>query len=322
MLSFALIQNRLRLRNTGIAVGLLAVLLVVTGLQLRHWYNTLGLADCSKHLACGAVQVAFTGHFTLIQIVVGKIVMLTAPALLGAFWGAPLIARELETGTFRLAWTQSVSPVRWLAGVTAVVVGGGIAVAAALTALTTWWLGPLNAVSGTRFMSPEFDAQGLVPIGYSAFALALGVLSGLLWRRVLPAMATTVGVFLAVRVAVTHWVRPHLGPLHTATGTLSSSREGSAGIVTQMVGLKIPNGAWVINSQLVGGSGRPLGGTAFLPGDPCLTTQSCFNGYHEVTLFHPAAQFWPFQWLETGLYLGAAVLLLAAAFWWVRTRLG
>ena len=40
--------------------------------------------------------------------------VLVVPALIGMFWGAPLIAHELETGTFRLAWTQSVSRRRWL----------------------------------------------------------------------------------------------------------------------------------------------------------------------------------------------------------------
>jgi len=39
---------------------------------------------------------------------------LATPALLGIFWGAPLIARELETGTCRLAWNQSVTRTRWL----------------------------------------------------------------------------------------------------------------------------------------------------------------------------------------------------------------
>src|SRR5262249_6328234 len=36
------------------------------------------------------------------------------PPLVGAFIGAPLIAREFETGTWRLAFTQAVPRTRWL----------------------------------------------------------------------------------------------------------------------------------------------------------------------------------------------------------------
>jgi len=52
---------------------------------------------------------AFAGNDGDLQSFV-KILLLAAPALIGMFWGAPLIAREFETGTFRLAWTQDVTP--------------------------------------------------------------------------------------------------------------------------------------------------------------------------------------------------------------------
>jgi len=35
--------------------------------------------------------------------------VLAVPLLIGMFWGAPLISREFEAGTFRLAWTQGVT---------------------------------------------------------------------------------------------------------------------------------------------------------------------------------------------------------------------
>lgn len=65
--------------------------------------------------------------------------LLALPALIGVFVGAPLIARELESGTHTLVWTQSVSRTRWLAvrlalPLAAVLIGTSI-----LAALYTWW---------------------------------------------------------------------------------------------------------------------------------------------------------------------------------------
>jgi hypothetical protein len=124
------------------------------------------------------------------------------------FWGAPLIAREIETGTFRLAWTQSVTRVRWLlvklglVGLASVVVAGG------LSLMSTWWFGPLDKVNQNRFSPASFGLHGFVPAGYALFAFALAATLGLLVRRTLPAMALTLVGFIAVRVAVAEWIRP------------------------------------------------------------------------------------------------------------------
>ncbi len=40
--------------------------------------------------------------------------LIAVPLLAGMFWAAPLVSREYEAGTHRLAWTQSVSPLRWI----------------------------------------------------------------------------------------------------------------------------------------------------------------------------------------------------------------
>lgn len=81
----------------------LAVLVLVTGLHLRHVYDSLGGVHCT----------ALSGHDTALADVLGP-ALLAIPALLGMFWGAPLVAREFESGTYRLAWTQSVTRRRWL----------------------------------------------------------------------------------------------------------------------------------------------------------------------------------------------------------------
>ena len=91
---------------------IVAVALAVTGPHLVHLYDTT-VKPCASHDDCATVTDAFLKNDRLLQQL-GQVV-LVVPALIGIFWGAPLVARELENGTFRLVWTQSVSRTRWLA---------------------------------------------------------------------------------------------------------------------------------------------------------------------------------------------------------------
>jgi len=141
----------------------------------------------------------------------GIVVLYLTPAMIGIFWGAPLISRELETGTYQLAWTQSVTRTRWLA----VKLGLGclvsMATAGLLSLMVTWWSGPLDQLdqfNNYRLSPLTFGARDLTPVGYTAFAFALGVTIGLLLHRAVPAIAVTLAVFAAVQVAVPVGVRP------------------------------------------------------------------------------------------------------------------
>ena len=102
-------------------------------------------------------------------------VLIGVPAAIGAFWGAPLLARELELGTHRLAWTQGVTRGRWLATKLVVLAAATIVVTAAFAALFTWWSLPLDA-HGNRIGTANFGQRGIAPIAYALFALALGAL--------------------------------------------------------------------------------------------------------------------------------------------------
>jgi hypothetical protein len=82
-------------------------------------------------------------------------------------------------------------------------------VRAEVSALITWWSGPENALKQQRFLPGQFDIQGIAPIGYALFAVALGMTAGALLRRTLPALATTLGVFIALRLLITDYIRPH-----------------------------------------------------------------------------------------------------------------
>jgi len=76
-----------------------------------------------------------------------------------------------------------------------------MALAGFLGLMLTWWASPIDTVNMNRFAPGVFDQRGMVAIGYAAFAFALGVTAGVLIRRTLPAMATTLVAFVAARLA-------------------------------------------------------------------------------------------------------------------------
>src|SRR5205823_11216827 len=152
-------------------------------------------------------QRLFDSRYSNLQFLIPLFLVL--PVLLGVFWGAPLVAREVEQGTHRLAWTQGVGRVRWattkmaaLAAVTAA--GFGL-----FAWLLSWWSRPFVTSSDGRFSYGIFDLRGIVPVGYALLALAAGVAAGALIRRTVPAMLATFAVFAAVRLVVELWLRPH-----------------------------------------------------------------------------------------------------------------
>ena len=170
---------------------------------------------------------AFASHDQLLQDL--GMVLVLVPGLIGLFWGAPLAARELETGTYQLAWTQGVTRKRWLAVKLGLVGLASVAVAGLFSLMVTWWSSPLDRVNADPFTL--FDQRGIVPLGYAAFAFALGVTVGLVLHRTVPAMVATLAVFAGVRLVVANWVRPYLlAPLRTVAGLEPPRRTRSGGL--------------------------------------------------------------------------------------------
>jgi ABC-2 family transporter protein len=278
------------------------------------------------------------------------ILVVAVPGILGIFLGAPLVARELESGTFRLAWTQSVSRTRWL--VSKLMIGGllSTAVAGLVSLMVTWWASGLDRATLASIYS-TFDQRDLVPVGFAAFAFALGVTAGVLFRRTLPAMASVVAVFIAVRVAVNEWVRPHIfGPLHqiyaltgsTFIGYGSNSANGASNLIPGPPGL---SNAWISSVEIVDKSGHVLtpqdtlaacpwlvqagsggggGGVTRAPGPAASSFQDCglklASRFHELVVYLPASRYWPLQWSEFAIYLAAAVVLCGVCVLVVRSR--
>lgn len=335
-------QFRIQAATVYAAVAAVGIVLAITGPKL------VDLAKIDANIYDRLTRPDRNLYFA------GVIVVALAPAIIGAFWGAPLVARELEAGTHRLVWNQSVTRTRWLATKLGVTTLAAAAAVGALTLAVSWWSEPIDgALSSTRGSLPSrmtpvtFAMRGIVPVGYAAFAVVLGVTIGIVLRRPVPAMALTLALFTFVQIAMPLWVRPHLVPPEERTVAIERSKldgieiggPGGAMHITVNTGAK---GAWVLSNKTVDASGKPTALPAWfgdcLPGpgpssaSPSRTPvsanslETCFarltaEGYRQRIVFQPANHFWPLQWAETGLFLALSGLLSWFCFWWTRNRL-
>jgi hypothetical protein len=313
-------QHRAEAAVAAFVLAVLAALLLKTGLDMASAYRQLGIGACLAETArdpnCNTALYTFLGDFGFAIDAIAWLNVL--PAVLGIFVGAPLVARELEQGTFRLAWTQSVTRRRWLAVKLGAVLGAALLASAALTALLTWWLGPLDQF-GALYFPLTFDFEGSVPLAYAAYALALGIAAGTLLRRVVPAMAATVAGLVAVRVLVEFWLRQRYLPAITLTG--------DPGQVDAMV----PKTDWVLGNGWVDQAGHAVHASDVLntcaPGQNSIDYQGAFaacthaHGWLMSITYQPAVRFWVFRDIETALFAGLAVVLIAVTVWWARRRL-
>lgn len=296
-------QHRSQALIVAIALGVFAVLTLVTGVHMANRYED-ALRSCTNGTACDFTGNLFSGDAAIIDL---ERLTLLVPVLLGAFFGATVIARETEGATNVLVWTQTVSRRRWLVSKVATVLLATIVISGAVSALVTWWSGTLNSLDGNRFQGAQFDTQNLVPIAFALFAVALGLAAGAVLRRTVPALATTIGVFIAVRLAVGVYLRPHFGPLVTRSLRLAKETP-------------LRSGSWTVSSDLVDRAGRSVSGPVRAPAscgsvktraaaDQCLAK----TGFHQIVKFHPASQYWHFQLTESAIFLGLAVALVAVA---------
>ncbi|WP_061291628.1 ABC transporter permease subunit [Herbidospora cretacea] len=338
-------QFRASAVTTAAALAVLAAALVLTGPGLADRYAA-GIAECTLDDTCPRFYDLFFDDYQMTFTVL-NLALLALPALIGLFWGAPLITRELEAGTHLLVWNQGVTRVRWLTVKLALIGLTAVAAACVTGMLVTWWSRPLDssAVPELAQMSPlVFSARGIVPMGYAAFAFVLGVSAGMLVRRTLAAMALTLAVFVAVQIAMPMVVRPHLMTPVTAVHELS--RENVGGISVRRGGgevrVQLKNavpgqaGAWVLASELLDPSGKVIASdgedsptTVSGTSGPCAPGASpdgcpgeiSAQGYRQQATYHPLDRFWAFQWIETGIYAALTIGLTWFSFWWIRRRL-
>ncbi|GAA2260559.1 hypothetical protein GCM10010415_23620 [Streptomyces atrovirens] len=236
--------------------------------------------------------------------------VLVVPFLVAAWAGGSLTGRETESGTVRLAWTQSVSPARWLAS--------RLAFPAVLTAAATGLLVWLHRLAWTAAdgrvdtAKPWYDfatfyANGTVPVALALAGLAVGVLTGLLLRRSMAALATAAAVLGALWAAV-HTALPHLWPAVTATSSLEDGPTGS--------GIPVGEGVLTADGDRVA---APCHSGMM---DGCRSTLADLDATGFYRDFHPADHYWPLHLVASGVLLLVAALAALAAFRLLRHRTG
>jgi ABC-2 family transporter protein len=308
-------QHRIALGGVTVLLGAWALFLWHTGLQMHRAY--------AAAIACRPANSLFCGHMleSIPQIWGSSAavnMVQAAPPLIGAFVGAPLLARDLETGTFRYVWTQGLGRRRWTLAKLVPLAIVLAALAAACGMLFSWYYQPFFVQGWQTPLSPQvFDVRGVAFPAWTLAAFAIGALAGMLIRRVLPAMAATLAVYTGLAFVAALFLRQrYMTPLATRNPNL-------------------PGTAWIIGQQWHTRSGQPVSASAIdqiLLRAPQVTTPGggsktldpvpylMRHGYTLWTNYQPASRFWPFQWIEGGWLLALSVLLFAATVWLVRRR--
>jgi hypothetical protein len=316
-------QHRLTLAGVPGLLGALAVYLLIAGRRGHHAYAALIACHPAGSLRCGNLGAEFSSTYWA-QADIVLIVLNVAPALIGAFAGAPVLARDLETGTYRYAWTQGFGAERWTIAKLALLAVTVTAAAGALSQLSTWFFQPflrqgdLNVLAATVF--------GTRPIALAAWTLAafaIGALAGLLIRRIVPAMAVTLGAYAGLALATRLFLRARYLPAVVTSNPSFSTGPGAGG------------SPWVLSTWFTGPDGRlasqsaidrllrayqPGGRSAQASPADGLAGVLAQHGYTQWTSYIPVSRFWPMQFIEGGWLLVLSVLLIAVTVWLVRRR--
>jgi hypothetical protein len=316
----------------GAALAALTCLLLLTGIAMAHDYRAF-LASCQTTRSCGdTAQLLFRRDSAITTLVDAT---MAVPILLGLFWGAPLLARELEAGTHNLAWTQGVTRRSWLSRNVLWALAAAAVWGAATAALVTWWRGPQNAVAAlassaspdgaagvpVRLATFTFDLQGIAPAAYSVFAVALGIAAGSIFKRVLPAMAVTVTAFAGLRFLIAEYARPRYLTAITSVRPAYSGWAPPAGSWTLSYATLVgPNGVDYSNTPIISYQDTPAACRA-IPQQlnrfgSCLSS----HGFHTVITYQPASRFWALQGIEAGIFIALAAALIIVAYRVVLTR--
>lgn len=308
-------QHRSEALSAAALLALVGLALLFYGLRIRGVYGADGMAGClhSDSDGCIATTNDFLARFATVADNLVPFLSLVF-GLIGAVVGGPLLAREYEQGTWRLAWTQTVPRTRWLLTKLGLVITTLVAFTVAMSAIVAWYRAPLDAVEG-RFTHGAFDFEGLSLTGYTLLSFALGVLTGLLIRRVVSAIVVAYAGFLVVRLPVEFWLRPNY---QTPVTTF---------IQPQTTSNPVPHIDWQLGSGWADATGHHLSTVQkrqLRMGIPDSASGSTnYLQAHHIQFwqtYQPDGRFWTFQLIEFGIFAGLAAVVLAVAIWWLHHR--
>lgn len=308
-------QHRAQILLTFGLMSVLGVLFLITGLQAAGYVAEHAPPGCpGPAVRCREVNTALRDWYDPMYTTFG-LLPLAGPALVGAFWGAPLLGREFERGTNKLAWSQALPLGRWLGAklgiLSAILVLAGLASSAMISAWTTVFRG---AIYGSALSNPgQFNMVGVAPAAWWLFAFAVGALAGTLFRRTLIAMGATIAV-VAVSFPLVFF---SLGDFADPVRVVTADREQP-----------LNEGGLLVRENWVDPAGREISGP---PAGVCqapagvdprssraqLEQNTCLldHGYKVAVYHHPASRFWTFQLVQaailvTGTFAAGALTIV------------
>ncbi|MGH7195279.1 MAG: ABC transporter permease [Candidatus Saccharimonadales bacterium] len=315
-------QYRKLIIFSGAALIAYAIFLIISGLQINHAYHH-------------ALAVHTTQYFTINQLIHRLVqVSIAVPLLIGLFWGVPLVAKEYQDDTNKLAWTQSVSRRQWLSAKLGWLIAAAAVYGAVTAAAVTYWSQTLSTINGQRFAPLNFDIHSLMPVVYAVFAAALGAAIGAWLKQVLWALAVTLFVFVALQYVVANFVRPHYEAPITHVHSFNAFRS------TSDFSSVASSGGWQVSQKFVEPKLNPkncqsqsttqISGNAHADGQVCGTPGYCGKlpanttnpkcAAKIITVYQPANRYWPFQFIEAAIYLALTAIAVAATYLFVLKR--
>jgi len=323
-------QHRFALAGVTVLLGALAIYLWILGSSLHNAYAAAITCHPVGSPGCQDAVNTFNGMANFLS---NGLIFQVLPVLIGAFVGAPLLAREMETGTFRYTWTQGFGRWRWTLA-KLVALGLTVTVAAELFGLVLgWYYQPYFATGNyalainepSPFNSGLFDLNRVTFAAWTLAAFSIGALAGMLIRRVVPAIAATLAVYAALAFAVGGFLREHyLTPLLTTSLNVSHSALVLGQWWTRG-GVTLSQATMVQVMDPIFGRNIPAvpGGDVHLYKQQAMASTMQYLTKHDYTYwtrYQPGSRFWPLQWIEGGWLLALSVLLIAATVWLVRRR--
>jgi len=295
-------QQRLTVAGLVTVLGAVSLYLLLIGQQARSFS---GVAGHSLTLTAALFQVI--------------------PALIGAFVGAPVLAKELETGTFRYTWTQGFGRARWTVATLAPLAVVVTVLAGAVGFLFSWCYSPLiGGHYGSNLLDGNtFDLHGVAFAAWTLTAFSIGVLAGILTRRVIPAMLATMVAWSGLAVVTGVFLRPHYeAPLVSSSPNLPSTdwvmsqwwTRGGKPVSSSTIDQVLQRAGATVN----GGSVAQSPGSTL--GNMSPTQYLLHHGFTQLQSYQPASRFWTFQWIEGGWLFGLSLVLMGTAVWLVHRR--
>jgi hypothetical protein len=312
-------QHRVALAGVAVLLGGLGLYLLIMGLKIHSGYASVTSCHPARSAACQLTGRLFNNHYyPFAETMTGF--LLAVPVLVGVFVGGPMLARELETGTFRFAWTQGCGRMRWVIAKLALLAIAVTAAAEAFSQLFSWYFQPWFAEGLDGALAPQlFDLRGVDFAAWTLLAFAIGAIAGVLIRRTVPAMAASIAAWTGLVFATNLFLRKHYQAPLVASGAQANA-PGFGNDWTWAQWYTGPNGKPVSEQTIrnvvahapasVRNSANPNVVPAYLSS----------HHYTQWWLYQPQSRYWHFQFIEGGWLLALSLILLAGTVWLVRNR--